>query len=332
MITEIAVYNELLKARRQIIPIESIRGIIYTSSVQVPVQAFADWVDDNLLILSGLIFNAASPSTQKFDVTARTCTQVSTTVYTGSSGWQWGTRCLLRDRTGDRKLWMTNENPGDYGLYYYDGTTLTKKLSDSGIGYLAYGNDGFVYHKSSTGNYYKCYNGVVSVVSNPTIWSLSHETAMQPNGLWAGTNPGNLVPETAAVTNLGSESIPFGAVFTTNADMTNNYQWFALRNILGADDYLCVGRIQSDTTNRIHNIRLLLINKQTRAVRLLPRMSIGVYGTGAPVLSNTDLPVYAARFVAGSGLFVYVLMAYFLSGSTNYFQLGEIFYPMELNF
>jgi hypothetical protein len=156
--------------------------------------------------------------------------------------------------------------------------------------------------------------------------------AMQPNGLWGGTDPGGFAAEQAAVTNLGSESIPFGSIFTTNGDKTNNSQWFAFRNILGADDYLCAGRIQSDTTNLIQNVRVMLINKQTRAVRLLPKMSIGVWGTSTPVLINTDLPAYAARFVAGTGLFVYVLVTYNIVGGTNYFQLGEIFYPIELNF
>ena len=329
------IYNEVVRVGNNLSPAVSITPFAYTITSWVAatlIQSAGDFCDaaGNILVFS------YGTETFKLTISTGAVASVSAVAYNAHP------RALLRDRAGDDKLWIVNINAAAYGLYKYDGTTLTKMHNDAGIGRLAYDTNGYLYYRDSAANYYKCYNGGVSVdTPAPIPDSLSLAVGggflgvgypeMQPNGAIrpaAATGFGSLINETGTTVGYMSQGIHMPI---TPATATLRYP--AGKNIHGADDYIVIHGRSTDTTNYRDLYRTIIMNKNTLQMRLLDDVQIPIQGSSVPVpVAFEACNCIGARYVAGEGLYVYTSHCYSVEVAVNRSTIIEILYPIKLNF
>lgn len=320
MISDIAVHNEIVRLKRSHESVPHSRLLDYgrTAPLSSDRKFYSEWLDANTIIVNKTL----AVGLTKIDLTTKTLADISSTIYVGAS------QRLLRDTAGDGKVWIVTSNSGDYGLYVYNGISFTKKLSDSSIGYMAYGTDGFLYYKTSTGNYYKCYNNEVTVVSNPNIYILTSGSSdnAQPNGDMFYSN-GILYGEQD---NANKGHIHHGQIYgKTNLSSDVGV---GQRTVYGASNYACLGIITPDTVNFTQRVGIMLIKKGTYDRKALPFITIPMNAGGTPVLDNNSQSIIAAKYVGGEGLHIYADIVHSLSGTTHSWGVTDILVPITLNF
>lgn len=338
-------YQQNLKLLDKVIPrVQGKFKTAPTSSSSQQIVTTAEFLDSNNMVF---MYNYSTTyNFYKLNVAgneAQSPTLISSTVYTDTSNGYVKNQMLV-DKLGDGNIWIVNVNPSDYGLYYYNGSTLTKKLSDSSAAaYLAYKSDGTLMYKSSASNYYKCLNGVVTVDTNPSLASLGGYYSYHPNG---GDNQQGLVFNDGSGALISSEDNNFNLNYlpitkTIDANLWNtslqpNTDYAC--SIFNANSYMVMSTLCTvvNSNDTLQSIKTIVVKNPGNATSPAPLMELPTYqyriGISGTSILNMKIPACKARYVQGEGLYVYHYgIVYVVSGS-HYMAMHETFYPIDLNF